>query len=741
MPTCLPNCTCSKCRGGVVPTIPVIPTTHTTPTIPAFSSGANQVVSNLTGSQPGPRGPRGHQGPPGPQGPAGPRGPIGPPGPIEEINGLTEAVQFFATTPFPTFSVVSVGDTHTFQIAFAGASNNGGLVSNLAQSFVGSKTFLNQVFLDTVTASLPLHVDGSKGIYSNYIDLLADVSNWLPIANGGLGSVLSLVAQDIIVATNATSFHRVGVGTNGQVLTVSAGVVGWSTPAPSGIQSLNGLTGSTQTFATGSSGTDFNIASVGTTHTFNIPSASNLNRGLVTIGSQTFAGAKTFLNNVNLDYAVALKPVKTDGSKNLTTGNIDAANDMTGVLPTANGGTGTTLPGLTAEDVILGASGTALKRLAVGSNGDVLTITAGVVGWGAGGAGITSLNGLTAAVQTFFTGTSGTDFNISSASSTHTFNIPDASATARGFVSTGTQVFAGNKEFQDLVTLSLLTPSLPLHLNASNEIISQAIDLAADVGGSILPVANGGTGTDFSGSLTAKDLILAGSSTSFTRLAVGSNGQVLTISAGNIVWATPAASGITSLNGLTNATQTFAVGTSGSDFNISSSVSTHTFNIPDAASGVRGLVTAGTQTFGGAKTFLNAVNLDSQTASLPLKLDASKNIISSAIDLGSTDVGGSLLGVANGGTGTTFGGLLAAKDLILGFSATAFTRLAIGSNGQVLKVVAGSPTWSADTGGVTSVSNSNGTLTISPTTGAVIASIAPAYRNIDTVAYTYFGGF
>jgi hypothetical protein len=46
--------------------------------------------------------------------------------------------------------------------------------------------------------------------------------------------------------------------------------------------------------------------------------------------------------------------------------------------------------------------------------------------------GITALNGLTAQVQYFATGSSGTDFAISSASDTHTFNLPSASATNRG---------------------------------------------------------------------------------------------------------------------------------------------------------------------------------------------------------------------------------------------------------------------------------------------------------------------
>jgi hypothetical protein len=49
--------------------------------------------------------------------------------------------------------------------------------------------------------------------------------------------------------------------------------------------------------------------------------------------------------------------------------------------------------------------------------------------------GITALNGLTAQVQNLAVGTSGTDFAISSASATHTFNLPTASATNRGALS------------------------------------------------------------------------------------------------------------------------------------------------------------------------------------------------------------------------------------------------------------------------------------------------------------------
>lgn len=50
------------------------------------------------------------------------------------------------------------------------------------------------------------------------------------------------------------------------------------------------------------------------------------------------------------------------------------------------------------------------------------------------GTGITNLNGLTVTTQIFTPGTTGTDFNIVSSGSTHTFNFPNSSATNRGLL-------------------------------------------------------------------------------------------------------------------------------------------------------------------------------------------------------------------------------------------------------------------------------------------------------------------
>lgn len=59
----------------------------------------------------------------------------------------------------------------------------------------------------------------------------------------------------------------------------------------------------------------------------------------------------------------------------------------------------------------------------------------GALSWAASSGGIGTLNTLTASTQTFATGTAGTDFAISSATSTHTFNLPTASGSNRGALS------------------------------------------------------------------------------------------------------------------------------------------------------------------------------------------------------------------------------------------------------------------------------------------------------------------
>jgi len=65
-----------------------------------------------------------------------------------------------------------------------------------------------------------------------------------------------------------------------------------ATTFPNGIGSLNSLTANTQNFATGTSGTDFAISSSGSTHTFNLPTASASNRGALSSADWTTFNGK-----------------------------------------------------------------------------------------------------------------------------------------------------------------------------------------------------------------------------------------------------------------------------------------------------------------------------------------------------------------------------------------------------------------------------------------------------------------
>ena len=87
--------------------------------------------------------------------------------------------------------------------------------------------------------------------------------------------------------------------------------------AGTGITAINSLTGAAQTMVTGTDSSDFKIVSTGTSHTFNLPSASASARGVVTTSAQTLAGAKTFSTAPVLSSLTASQILATDGSKNI----------------------------------------------------------------------------------------------------------------------------------------------------------------------------------------------------------------------------------------------------------------------------------------------------------------------------------------------------------------------------------------------------------------------------------------
>lgn len=142
-----------------------------------------------------------------------------------------------------------------------------------------------------------LHHEISNGLG----DISGILNTKLTVGVGGTGNI-SLTPYAIIAGgtTSTGALQQVsGLGTVGQVLTSNGpGALPSFQDGGAGITTLNTLTATTQTFATGTSGTDFNISSSTSTHTFNIPSASTVNRGLITTTSQTLGGQKTFNDGI-----------------------------------------------------------------------------------------------------------------------------------------------------------------------------------------------------------------------------------------------------------------------------------------------------------------------------------------------------------------------------------------------------------------------------------------------------------
>lgn len=81
------------------------------------------------------------------------------------------------------------------------------------------------------------------------------------------------------------------------------------TTLSTGVNAINGITAQVQNLATGTAGSDFAISSAGSTHTFNIPSASNTNRGLLTSSDwSTFDGKQDAIGFTQVGNALATLP-------------------------------------------------------------------------------------------------------------------------------------------------------------------------------------------------------------------------------------------------------------------------------------------------------------------------------------------------------------------------------------------------------------------------------------------------
>ena len=159
----------------------------------------------------------------------------------------------------------------------------------------GGFTQVGNGLASTNTTTGALRVIGGVGITGSLY-----LGSPLLIPSGGTG-LTTYTTGDILYASSSTTLARITAGTAGSVLT-SAGAGStpyWalSTGSGGGI-TLNGLTATTQTFATSISGSGFTIGSATSTHTFYIGLAGNASTGLISGAAQTIFGLKTFASGL-----------------------------------------------------------------------------------------------------------------------------------------------------------------------------------------------------------------------------------------------------------------------------------------------------------------------------------------------------------------------------------------------------------------------------------------------------------
>lgn len=153
---------------------------------------------------------------------------------------------------------------------------------------------------------------------------------YVPVIRGGINYKLitdSLMYRklDSVKVIHGTGDTVVYYKYNGTRFT--AGII---STAPGGITSLNTLTGASQTFATGTSGSDFGISSTGTVHTFNIPVAS-----ASATGKLSSTDWSTFNNKQSaLTFSTGLTNTTGTVTNNLSTG---VSGGQTAIGGTASG--------------------------------------------------------------------------------------------------------------------------------------------------------------------------------------------------------------------------------------------------------------------------------------------------------------------------------------------------------------------------------------------------------------------
>ena len=203
-------------------------------------------------------------------------------------------------------------------------------------------------------------------------------------------------------------------------------------------------------------------------------------------------------------------------------------------LTVANGGTGAST--LTDGGVLLGSGTGAVTPLGQATNGQL------VIGSTGGDPTLATLTGGDPILSTL---TAGTGVTIANSAGAITINATGTGGTVTSVTGTGT--VSG-------ITLTDDGSSTAPTLTLGGTLL---VNLTADVGTSILPIANGGTNISTYGT---GDILYASAINTLSKLGIGTAGQVLTVAGGIVSWATPTTGDITELTEGAGITITDAIG-------------------------------------------------------------------------------------------------------------------------------------------------------------------------------------
>jgi hypothetical protein len=446
---------------------------------------------------------------------------------ILSLNTLITTNQFLVTGTdggglYTDFTIISSGDTHTFYLPNASASARGLLTST------DWNTFNNKLSTSLFNKKIWIGDGGGLAVER-------DISGDATISNTG-----ELTLSDIIPPLTPAGYTNanITVDAKGRVVAISNG------SSSGGILSINSLIDADQFLVTGTDGgglyTDFTIISSGDTHTFYLPNASASARGALTSTDWS-----TFNNKLSTSLS----------NKKIWIGNgVAVERDISGDATIDNTGI------LTLSTIIPSVLPTPYNNatITVDSKGRITAVSSGT--------SILSINTYTQTAQTLQVGTGGTDFGISSSSGIHTFNLPNASASARGALTiTDWNTFNGK---------------LSTSLSNKKIWIGNGVAVERDISGDAT--------INNTGALTLSDIVPALTPATYTNatLTVDSKGRVISVSSGVPI------GGIVSINTYTQTAQTLQVGTGGTDFGISSSSGIHTFNLPNSSGIARGALTS-----------------------------------------------------------------------------------------------------------------------------------------------------